>query len=119
MRRLRVLHAVNEYGSVTAAAAPLGYSAPAVSQQLAALEREVGMELTERAGRGTGLTPAAKAYTDTLLARLGQPFLAPRSDTSSAEMIQRACARAGFVPRVVARLAAEAAGFTQPATTAA
>ena len=34
-------------------------------------------------------------------------------------MIQRACARAGFVPRVVARLAAEAAGFTQPATTAA
>ena len=122
VRRLRVLHAVNEYGSVTAAAAALGYSAPAVSQQLAVLEREVGMELTERAGRGIGLTPAANilvAYTDTLLARLGQPFPAPRSDTSSAEMIQRACARAGFVPCVVARLAAEAAGFTQPATTAA
>jgi DNA-binding transcriptional LysR family regulator len=33
----------------------------------------------------------------------GQPFLAPRSNTSCAEMIQRACARAGFVPRVVAR----------------
>ena len=33
----------------------------------------------------------------------GQPFLAPRSHTSCAEMIQRACARAGFVPRVVAR----------------
>jgi DNA-binding transcriptional LysR family regulator len=33
----------------------------------------------------------------------GQPFLAPRSGTSCAEMIQRACARAGFVPRVVAR----------------
>jgi len=32
----------------------------------------------------------------------GLPFLAPR-DTTSAEMIQRACARAGFVPRVVAR----------------
>jgi DNA-binding transcriptional LysR family regulator len=32
-----------------------------------------------------------------------QPFLAPRSKTSCAEMIQRACARAGFVPRVVAR----------------
>ncbi len=32
-----------------------------------------------------------------------QPFLAPRSNTSCAEMIQRACARAGFVPRVVAR----------------
>lgn len=83
---------MNEYGSVTAAAAALGYSAPAVSQQLAALEREVGMELTERAGRGIGLTPAANilvAYTDALLARLGLPFLAPRSDTSCAEMIQR------------------------------
>jgi DNA-binding transcriptional LysR family regulator len=33
----------------------------------------------------------------------GHPFLAPRQATSCAEMIQRACARAGFVPRVVAR----------------
>jgi DNA-binding transcriptional LysR family regulator len=33
----------------------------------------------------------------------GQPFLAPRQATSCAEMIQRACARAGFVPRVVTR----------------
>ena len=33
----------------------------------------------------------------------GQPFLVPRPGTSCAEMIQRACARAGFVPRVVAR----------------
>ena len=40
VRRLRVLHAVSAYGSVTAAAAALGYTAPAVSQQLAALERE-------------------------------------------------------------------------------
>ena len=223
VRRLRVLHAVSAYGSVTAAAAALGYSAPAVSQQLAALEREVGMRLTERAGRGVSLTPAALilvAHTDALLARLeaaeadlaalrdqiagrvalaafpsaaaslvpaawaalagsapqvrldltemepeeslpavlrgetdvaiaheydllprpldplferrelladpvvlavpaghplaaepaiplsdlaGQPFLAPREATSCAEMIQRACARAGFVPRVVAR----------------
>jgi DNA-binding transcriptional LysR family regulator len=232
VRRLRVLHAVSAYGSVTAAAAALGYSAPAVSQQLAALEREVGMTLTERAGRGVELTPAAHilvGHTDALLARLdaaeadlaalrdqiagrvalaafpsaaaslvpaawaaladsaprvrldltemepeeslpavlrnetdvavaheydllprpldplferrdllddpvvlaipadsalsladsalspggdgpvalatlaGQPFLAPRQGTSCAEMIQRACARAGFVPRVVAR----------------
>ena len=33
----------------------------------------------------------------------GQPFLAPRDSTSCAEMIRRACAQAGFVPRVVAR----------------
>ena len=42
VRRLRVLHAVSAYGSVTAAAAALGYSAPAVSQQLAALEDALG-----------------------------------------------------------------------------
>jgi DNA-binding transcriptional LysR family regulator len=38
-----------------------------------------------------------------LTALAGLPFLAPRDTTSCAEMIQRACARAGFVPRVVAR----------------
>jgi DNA-binding transcriptional LysR family regulator len=38
-----------------------------------------------------------------LAALAGQAFLAPRQATSCAEMIQRACARAGFVPRVVAR----------------
>jgi DNA-binding transcriptional LysR family regulator len=223
VRRLRVLHTVSAYGSVTAAAVALGYSAPAVSQQLAALEREVGLPLTERAGRGITLTPAATllvAHTDALLTQLDaaeadlaalrdqitgrvalaafpsvaatvvaaawaelsqsaphvqldleemepeeslpavlrggadiavaheydnfprpldplferrdlmadpvllavpddypahdgepvalasladQPFLAPRANTSCAEMIQRACARAGFVPRVVAR----------------
>ncbi len=73
VRRLRVLHAVSAYGSVTAAAAALGYTAPAVSQQLAALEREVGMRLTERVGRGIELTPAADilvAHADALLARL-------------------------------------------------
>jgi DNA-binding transcriptional LysR family regulator len=73
IRRLRVLHAVSAYGSVTAAASALGYSAPAVSQQLAALEREVGLPLTERAGRGIALTPAATvlvAHTDALLAQL-------------------------------------------------
>jgi len=73
VRRLKVLHAVSEYGSVTAAAAALGYSAPAVSQQLAALEREAGVRLTERAGRGIGLTPAADilvAHASALLARL-------------------------------------------------
>ncbi len=73
VRRLRVLHAVASYGSVTAAAHALGYSGPAVSQQLAALEREVGMSLTERRGRGISLTPAADilvGHTDALLGQL-------------------------------------------------
>jgi DNA-binding transcriptional LysR family regulator len=48
--------------------------------------------------------PRDWGHEPTPLASLGDtPFLAPRSNTSCAEMIQRACARAGFVPRVVAR----------------
>src|ERR1700751_1608231 len=73
VRRLRVLQAVSAHGSVTRAAAALGYTAPAVSQQLAALEREVGMPLTERSGRSIELTPAAVilvAHTDALLTQL-------------------------------------------------
>src|ERR1700760_4251692 len=69
VRRLRVLHAVSAYGSVNAAATALGYSAPAFSQQLAALEREVEMQLTERVARALELTPAAMilvCHTDVL-----------------------------------------------------
>ena len=47
--------------------------------------------------------PLAAEHAIPLSALSGQPFLAPREATSCAEMIQRACARAGFVPRVVAR----------------
>jgi DNA-binding transcriptional LysR family regulator len=47
--------------------------------------------------------PLAAEGTIPLGSLSGLPFLAPRSTTSCAEMIQRACARAGFVPGVVAR----------------
>ena len=65
VRRLRVLHAVSSYGSVTAAAAALGYTAPAVSQQLAALERDVGMQLTERAASNSPRPPPSWLHIPT------------------------------------------------------
>ena len=115
VRRLRVLHAVSGYGSVTAAAAALGYSAPAVSQQLAALEREVGMRLTERAGRGLELTPAALilvGHTDALLARLGEAEadLAALRDQVAGRVTLAAfpSAAASFVPAAWAALAGSA-----------
>ena len=55
---LRVVRAVNETGSITAAAAALGYSQPAVSQQLNRLERRLGLAVVERVGRGVRLTEA-------------------------------------------------------------
>ena len=57
--RLLVVHrAVVEDGTLTAAAGTLGYTVSAVSQQLAALERDVGQPLWERVGRGVRPTPA-------------------------------------------------------------
>src|SRR4051812_34610252 len=59
-RRLLVLREVAAHGSVTGAAEALGYTPSAVSQQLAALEREAGRALIERRGRGIALTDTAR-----------------------------------------------------------
>jgi len=59
VRRLRVLKAVVDTGSVSAAAAALSYTPSAVSQNVTALERETGALLLERAGRGVRPTDAA------------------------------------------------------------
>lgn len=58
--RLAALVAVAEAGSITKAAARLGYTAPALSQQLAKLEREAGAALLVRHHRGARLTAAGE-----------------------------------------------------------
>jgi molybdate transport repressor ModE-like protein len=58
VRRLRVLRALADHGTVAAAARALHLTPSAVSQQLAALEREVGQAVVERRGRGLVLTGA-------------------------------------------------------------
>jgi DNA-binding transcriptional LysR family regulator len=60
VRRMQVLRAVVTSGSVTAAAAHLGYTPSAVSQQVAALEKEAGIALLERVGRGVQPTAAGR-----------------------------------------------------------
>jgi DNA-binding transcriptional LysR family regulator len=52
------LRAVATQGSVAAAATTLGYTPSAVSQQVKRLERETGVALLERVGRGVVLTEA-------------------------------------------------------------
>ncbi|MEH1123048.1 LysR family transcriptional regulator [Micromonospora sp. CPCC 206061] len=64
VRRLMVLRAVVTSGSVTAAATHLGYTPSAVSQQVAALEREAGTALMERVGRGVRPTAAGRLLTE-------------------------------------------------------
>jgi DNA-binding transcriptional LysR family regulator len=60
VQRLRVFRAVVASGSVQAAADHLGYTPSAVSQQIAALQRETGLVLFEKAGRGIAPTATAK-----------------------------------------------------------
>jgi DNA-binding transcriptional LysR family regulator len=60
LERLRVLHAIATYGSVTGAADALHVTTSAISQQMAKLEREAGQRLLERSGRGVRLTDAAE-----------------------------------------------------------
>ena len=57
--RVRIFLSVMASGSVNAAAAHLGYSPSAVSQQIAALQKETGLTLFTRHGRGIEPTPAA------------------------------------------------------------
>jgi DNA-binding transcriptional LysR family regulator len=71
--RLRVLREVAGHGSFSAAADALAYTQSAVSQQIAALEAEVGMTLLERHPRGVRLTAAGRMlveHTEGILARM-------------------------------------------------
>src|ERR671929_1421087 len=73
VRRLRVLREVAARGSFSAAAEALAYTQSAVSQQIAALEREAGTRLVDRSARGVRLTDAGRAlveHADIILARL-------------------------------------------------
>lgn len=73
VRRLRVLREVATHGSFSAAAESLAYTQSAVSQQVAALEREAGTKLVDRASRGVTLTDAGRAlvtHADAILQRL-------------------------------------------------
>ncbi|MFJ2646452.1 LysR family transcriptional regulator [Streptomyces sp. NPDC087420] len=64
VRRMQILRAVVSSGSVTAAAAHLGYTPSAVSQQVAALEKQAGIALLERVGRGVRPTAAGRLLTE-------------------------------------------------------
>ena len=78
-RRLQVLVTVVDTGSVTLAAQRLGYTPSSVSQQMAQLEREVGVALLEKAGRG--IRPTAAGF---VLAQRAEAVLTAVSDAESA-----------------------------------
>ena len=70
--RLKVLAEFARQGSVTAAARELGYAQPSISHHLSRLEAEVGLPLTQRAGRGIRLTPAGELLAQRATEILGR-----------------------------------------------
>jgi len=117
VHRLRIFRSVVASGSVAAAAANLGYTPSAVSQHVAALQRETGLQLLARHGRGVRPTAAGKALAaqaDGLLARLGEveTFVADlrtgRSGTLSIAYF--ASVGAAWLPSVVSALTVDFPG---------
>ena len=72
LQQLRMLREVHSQGTIAAAAEQLGYTASAVSQQLAAIERITGVAVLERVGRNVFLTDAGSALVEHAKTILGQ-----------------------------------------------
>ncbi len=95
-RRLRVLREVFEHGTLAAAADALHLTPSAVSQQLAALEREVGQPVIERNGRGVRLTGAAEVLVGHANLVLGQLEAAAADVAAYSEGVVGTVRIAGF-----------------------
>lgn len=114
VRRMRVLREVATRGSFSAAAEALSYTQSAVSQQIAALEREAGIKLVERGPRGIHLTDAGEAlvrHTEAVLASLSEAEaeLEAIADLRGGRVRLASFASAGsaLVPQAIARFRAQ------------
>ncbi|GAA5034349.1 LysR family transcriptional regulator [Microbacterium fluvii] len=64
LKKLRLLRELQLRGTIAAVAEAVAYSPSAVSQQLAQLERDAGVELLRKSGRNVRLTPAAERLAE-------------------------------------------------------
>ena len=116
LRRLRLLRELSERKTIAAVADALQFTPSAVSQQLAMLEREAGVPLLERAGRGVRLTDAALVLVEHAEALLERAALAEADLAAAAGTVAGRARVAGF-RSVLVRLALpaiEALGRTAP-----
>jgi DNA-binding transcriptional LysR family regulator len=96
LRRLRLLRELKERGTIAAVADALQFTPSAVSQQLAMLEREAGVRLLERAGRGVRLTDPALVLVDHADALLERAALAEADLAAAAGTVTGRGRIAGF-----------------------
>jgi DNA-binding transcriptional LysR family regulator len=113
LRRLRMLQEVGARGTIAEAARALGYTPSAVSQHLAALQQEVGLELLAREGRGVRLTDAALRLAQRTEDILGELERAEAELLSYSRQV-RGCVRLAAFPTAAATLVPDAvAAFTR------
>src|SRR4051794_20755912 len=87
LRRLRLLRELHDRGTIAAVADALQFTPSAVSQQLAQLERETGVKLLERAGRGVRLTDPALVLVEHAEALLERTALAEADLAAAAGIV--------------------------------
>ena len=104
LRRLRLLRELHQRGTIAAVADALQYTPSAVSQQLAMLEREAGVRLLERAGRGVRLTDPALVLVEHAEALLDRAAVAEAELAAAAGTVSGRARIAGF-QSVVLRIA--------------
>lgn len=115
---LRVFRAVAERGTLSAAAASLGYTQSAVSRQIATLERAAGTALVERHPKGVRLTPAGQVVLRSAAAVIDRIDATARElgglpeDRAVVRLGWFASAGAVLVPRAVAALRGSHPGIT-------
>ena len=111
--RLRLLREIGARGSLSAAARALHLTQPAVSRQLARLEREAGVRLVDRGGRTVRLTDAGTALLSHADAILGH-VAAAEHELDALRALSAGRLRLASFPSAGATLAADAlAVFTE------
>jgi DNA-binding transcriptional LysR family regulator len=117
LHTLRIVRAIADLGSVTAAAAALGYSQPAISQHLKREEARIGMPLVIRVGRGVRLTEGgqvlarhARTVTMALDAAAGELAELRGLRAGRVRLVAFPSASPTIVPRLLHRVAAEHPG---------
>lgn len=116
---VRIARAVAEAGSLTGAAALLGYSQPAISQQVKRLEERLGLPLVERVGRRVRLTQAgrilarhAPAVTTALGAVAGELAELRGLRAGTVRIVGFPSATPTILPRVLSRIGRGDEGIT-------
>ena len=104
--RIRVFMAVYEAGSFTKAAAGLGISQPAVSQNVAELERMLGTSLFVRSGGRVSVTPAGELFrsfasrVEDAYRDIRTVFMTPVPDGTACKIYADAVAREYLFPEI-------------------